>query len=73
MIGLVMGDEELIDRALYGIKDLKLDTEEKDDDENDTIQVSNTQVSTIQVSNIQVYNIQVPNIQVQVPPTSTKY
>ncbi|WP_272023790.1 alginate lyase family protein [Olleya namhaensis] len=32
MIGLVMGDEELIDRALYGIKDLKLDTKEKDDD-----------------------------------------
>ena len=32
MIGLVMNDEELIDRALYGIKDLKLDTEEKDDD-----------------------------------------
>ncbi|WP_405265912.1 alginate lyase family protein [Cellulophaga sp. Ld12] len=32
MIGLVMNDEVLIDRALYGIKDLKLDTEEKDDD-----------------------------------------
>ncbi|WP_299108946.1 alginate lyase family protein [uncultured Winogradskyella sp.] len=32
MIGLVMNDEELIDRALYGIKDLKLDTNEKDDD-----------------------------------------
>ncbi|MDC0177740.1 heparinase II/III family protein [Polaribacter sp.] len=32
MIGLVMNDEELIDRALYGIKDLKLNTEEKDDD-----------------------------------------
>ncbi|QHI38420.1 Exo-oligoalginate lyase [Kordia antarctica] len=32
MIGLVMNDEELIDRALYGIKDLKLDTKEKDDD-----------------------------------------
>ncbi|AIY14813.1 alginate lyase family protein [Cellulophaga baltica] len=32
MIGLVMNDEELIDRALYGIKDLKLDTEEEDDD-----------------------------------------
>lgn len=32
MIGLVMGDEELIDLALYGIKDLKLDTKEKDDD-----------------------------------------
>ncbi|SFJ57115.1 alginate lyase family protein [Olleya namhaensis] len=32
MIGLVMGDEELLDRALYGIKGLKLDTKEKDDD-----------------------------------------
>ena len=32
MIGLVMDDEELINRALYGIKDLKLNTEEKDDD-----------------------------------------
>mgnify|MGYP005986353011 FL=1 len=32
MIGLVMDDEELINRALYGIKDLKLDTNEKDDD-----------------------------------------
>ena len=32
MIGLVMNDQELIDRALYGIKDLKLDTEAKDDD-----------------------------------------
>ncbi|MFP4844317.1 alginate lyase family protein [Winogradskyella sp. PE311] len=32
MIGLVMDDEELIDRALYGIKDLKLDAREKDDD-----------------------------------------
>ncbi|QXP53402.1 alginate lyase family protein [Cellulophaga sp. HaHa_2_1] len=32
MIGLVMNDEILIDRALYGIKDLKLDTKEKDDD-----------------------------------------
>mgnify|MGYP003638767157 FL=1 len=32
MIGLVMKDQELIDRALYGIKDLKLDTNEKDDD-----------------------------------------
>ena len=32
MIGLVMDDEELINRALYGIKDLKLDTKEKDDD-----------------------------------------
>ncbi|WP_407556333.1 alginate lyase family protein [Winogradskyella sp. 4-2091] len=32
MIGLVMDDEELINRALYGIKDLKLDTTKKDDD-----------------------------------------
>jgi hypothetical protein len=32
MIGLVMDDQELINRALYGIKDLKLDTKEKDDD-----------------------------------------
>ncbi len=32
MIGLVMNDQELIDRALHGIKDLKLDTKEKDDD-----------------------------------------
>ncbi|WP_165749658.1 alginate lyase family protein [Cellulophaga sp. Z1A5H] len=32
MIGLVMNDQVLIDRALYGIKDLKLDTKEKDDD-----------------------------------------
>ncbi|QRM88912.1 heparinase [Lacinutrix sp. WUR7] len=32
MIGLVMNDQELIDRALYGIKDLKLNTNEKDDD-----------------------------------------
>ncbi|WP_178989324.1 alginate lyase family protein [Winogradskyella schleiferi] len=32
MIGLVMDDQELIDRALYGIKDLKLNTNEKDDD-----------------------------------------
>jgi len=32
MIGLVMNDKELIDRALYGIKNLKLDTKEKDDD-----------------------------------------
>ncbi|MEP5338420.1 MAG: alginate lyase family protein [Algibacter sp.] len=32
MIGLVMNDQELIDRALYGIKGLKLDTKEKDDD-----------------------------------------
>jgi len=32
MIGLVMDDQELIDRALYGIKDLKLDTNKKDDD-----------------------------------------
>jgi hypothetical protein len=32
MIGLVMDDKELIDRALYGIKDLKLDANAKDDD-----------------------------------------
>lgn len=32
MIGLVMNDQELIDRALYGIKDLKLDSKAKDDD-----------------------------------------
>ena len=32
MIGLVMNDEALIDRALYGIKDLKLDAKAKDDD-----------------------------------------
>ncbi len=32
MIGLVMNDQDLINRALYGIKDLKLDTKEKDDD-----------------------------------------
>ncbi|NRD24422.1 alginate lyase family protein [Winogradskyella litoriviva] len=32
MIGLVMDDEELINRALYGIKDLKLDATKKDDD-----------------------------------------
>lgn len=32
MIGLVMDDEDLINRALYGIKDLKLDTKTKDDD-----------------------------------------
>lgn len=32
MIGLVMDDQELIDRALYGIKDLKLDANAKDDD-----------------------------------------
>ncbi|MGJ8593200.1 MAG: alginate lyase family protein [Aquaticitalea sp.] len=32
MIGLVMDDQELIDRALYGIKDLKLDKNAKDDD-----------------------------------------
>ncbi len=32
MIGLVMDDKELIDRALYGIKDLKLDANKKDDD-----------------------------------------
>ncbi|NNK75692.1 MAG: heparinase, partial [Maribacter sp.] len=32
MIGLVMDDQELIDRALYGIKDVNLDKNEKDDD-----------------------------------------
>ncbi|WP_179339313.1 alginate lyase family protein [Winogradskyella ludwigii] len=32
MIGLVMDDEELIDRALYGIKGVALDTKAKDDD-----------------------------------------
>ena len=32
MIGLVMDDEELIDRALYGIKGVSLDTKAKDDD-----------------------------------------
>lgn len=32
MIGLVMDDQELIDRALYGIKDLELDKKAKDDD-----------------------------------------
>ncbi|WP_299118859.1 alginate lyase family protein [uncultured Winogradskyella sp.] len=32
MIGLVMDDEELVNRALYGIKDLQLDTKAKDDD-----------------------------------------
>jgi hypothetical protein len=32
MIGLVMNDQALIDRALYGIKDLKLNAKEKDDD-----------------------------------------
>ena len=32
MIGLVMDDQELIDRALYGIKGVNLDTKEKDDD-----------------------------------------
>ncbi|WP_458627957.1 heparinase II/III domain-containing protein [Winogradskyella sp. PC D3.3] len=32
MIGLVMNDEELIDRALYGIKGLTLDADKKDDD-----------------------------------------
>lgn len=32
MIGLVMDDQELINRALYGIKDLKLDAKAKDDD-----------------------------------------
>ncbi|TVZ26689.1 alginate lyase [Gillisia sp. Hel_I_86] len=32
MIGLVMNDEELIQRALYGIKDVDLDKTTKDDD-----------------------------------------
>ncbi|MDE3742812.1 alginate lyase family protein [Maribacter polysaccharolyticus] len=32
MIGLVMGDDELIARALYGIKDAKLDINAKDND-----------------------------------------
>ncbi len=32
MIGLVMGDEELIQRALYGLKDAKLDLKAKDND-----------------------------------------
>lgn len=32
MIGLVMNDQELIDRALYGIKDVNLDKTAKDDD-----------------------------------------
>ncbi|WP_216785288.1 alginate lyase family protein [Cellulophaga sp. HaHaR_3_176] len=32
MIGLVMNDQELIDRALYGIKGVNLDTNAKDDD-----------------------------------------
>ncbi|WP_394369464.1 alginate lyase family protein [Aurantibacter crassamenti] len=32
MIGLVMNDDELIQRALYGIKDAKLDFTAKDDD-----------------------------------------
>ncbi|QCW99909.1 alginate lyase family protein [Aggregatimonas sangjinii] len=32
MIGLVMGDDELVDRALYGLKDAPLNTGEKDDD-----------------------------------------
>jgi hypothetical protein len=32
MIGLVMDDEELVNRALHGIKDLKLDPNKKDDD-----------------------------------------
>jgi hypothetical protein len=32
MIGLVMNDQELIDRALYGIKGVALDTKAKDDD-----------------------------------------
>ncbi|MEP3838786.1 MAG: alginate lyase family protein [Algibacter sp.] len=32
MIGLVMGDEDLIERALYGIKGLQMDKTAKDDD-----------------------------------------
>ncbi|SFD10566.1 alginate lyase family protein [Algibacter pectinivorans] len=32
MIGLVMDDDELIERALYGIKDLEMDKTAKDDD-----------------------------------------
>ncbi|WP_299014568.1 alginate lyase family protein [uncultured Polaribacter sp.] len=32
MIGLVMDDQELIDRALYGIKGVRLDKTKKDDD-----------------------------------------
>ena len=32
MIGLVMNDQELIDRALYGIRGVDLDTKAKDDD-----------------------------------------
>jgi len=32
MIGLVLNDQELIDRALYGIKDVNLDKTAKDDD-----------------------------------------
>lgn len=32
MIGLVMNDEELINRAVYGLKDVELDYEAKDDD-----------------------------------------
>jgi hypothetical protein len=32
MIGLVMDDQELIDRALYGVKGVNLDTKAKDDD-----------------------------------------
>jgi len=32
MIGLVMNDEELIQRALYGIKDISMDANAKDDD-----------------------------------------
>ena len=32
MIGLVMGDEELINRALYGIKDVNVDPNAKDND-----------------------------------------
>ena len=31
MIGLVMNDEELLDRALYGLKDVDIDLEEDDD------------------------------------------
>jgi len=32
MIGLVMGDDELVDRALYGLKNAPLNTGEKDND-----------------------------------------
>ena len=32
MIGLVMNDQELIDRALYGLKDDKIDKDKKDND-----------------------------------------